>query len=205
MALKIVVGWALFVIIAAFISKRRRLSHRLGTIMWLGIGGLLVTGGCSMIGQAATHVGPAVINYDIFEKLESESQVKRNYYTNGAFMIACGLFAGTAPFWGRKDFAKSRTAGQHRRMDIEGFDFQPIRILARIDDDFGACDMIVLKDRRHFIVLDWIRTHDGDLPSLVIQIQPRNLSPYSLESHPDCKLVLNGQVHRRDAMPLPSE
>ena len=49
-------------------------------------------------------------------------------------------------------------------MDIAGFDYEPTRIIVRVDDNVGACDMIQFRDGRHFIVLDWVRTHDGDVP-----------------------------------------
>ena len=92
-------------------------------------------------------------------------------------------------------------------MDIAGFDYEPTRIIARIDNNVGACDMIKFRDGRRFIVLDWVRTHDGDIPKEVIQIDLSRLSEigYSYAEFPDCRYSLNGQLTLKDARPLPED
>ena len=86
-------------------------------------------------------------------------------------------------------------------MDIEGFDYEPTRILVRIGNDIGPCDMIHTEDGRCFLVLDWIRTHDGDIPKETIQIDPARLSPIPETNSSVCKFVLNGQLDQKSAKP----
>lgn len=92
-------------------------------------------------------------------------------------------------------------------MDIAGFDYEPTQIIVRVDDNVGACDMIRFRDGRHFIVLDWVRTHDGDVPKEVIQIDPSRLSDigYPYAQFPNCRYCFNGQLALKDARPVPED
>ena len=90
-------------------------------------------------------------------------------------------------------------------MDIAGFDYEPTRIIVRVDDNIGPCDMIRFRDGRHFIVLDWVRTHDGDVPKEVIQIDPSRLDDVAFPGLPECRFCLSGQLSRADVQPLPED
>lgn len=85
-------------------------------------------------------------------------------------------------------------------MNVSGYDFEPERIVVRIErpsgSALGPCDMIRDEAGNCFLVLDWIRTHDGDVPATRIPLEARLLEPCQFQHFPGecCQFSYKGLV-----------